>query len=190
VARALRLEPLPPSEWSDYQRELIELTTTGGPGGTASNIYTTLARNPGLLRHLASWGGKLQRGGLSGRERELAIMRTAWRCECEYEWAQHLPIAAAVGITDDEVTRITAEIRESDWETTEAALLRAVDELHDDNVVSDRTWESLSSRFDAARLIELLFLIGNYHMIAYVLNSLGVEIEPGLTGFPDTDGSQ
>src|SRR6516162_2292972 len=122
VSRTLRVAPVPPGERSAYQNELIELTTTGGPGGAASNIYTTLARNPGLLRHLASWGGKLLRGALTQRERELIIMRTAWRCGCEYEWAHHRPIAAAAGITDEEVSRMAGEISDLDWEPADLAL--------------------------------------------------------------------
>ena len=27
-------------------------------------------------------------------------------------------------------------------------------------------------------------LVGHYHMVAFTLNSLGVELEPGVEGFP------
>jgi 4-carboxymuconolactone decarboxylase len=63
-------------------------------------------------------------------------------------------------------------------------LLRAADELVADHRLSDLTWSALSERYDDQQMIELTLLVGNYAMVAGMLNSIGVEREPGVAGFP------
>jgi 4-carboxymuconolactone decarboxylase len=65
----------------------------------------------------------------------------------------------------------------------EATLLLAADELHSDARISDATWDALASRYDERQMIEIPMLIGHYHMVAFALNSLGVQLEQGVTGF-------
>ena len=79
--------------------------------------------------------------------------------------------------------RVPAEHRRLE----QAAVLRAVDELHGDAAISDQTWKQLAETFDYQQLIEVCMLIGQYHMVAFTLNSLGVELEPtpGLARFPE-----
>ena len=70
-----------PEELTDQQRELI------GGDGPQLNIFLTLARYPGLLRKWLPFGGKLLAGGkLTPRDRELVILRSAFRCHARYEW--------------------------------------------------------------------------------------------------------
>lgn len=162
----------------DNARDL--LSQAAPPGARTYNIFATMVRAPGLMRRWLPFGGRLLRGKLPARDRELAILRTAWLCESPYEWAQHLAIAKAAGVTDAEVEAIAAGPDDASWADADATLLRAVDELHDDNVIGDETWAALAGRYDDAQLIELPMLVGHYHMVAYTLNSLGVQLEPGL----------
>ena len=176
-----RIAPLPLEERDEQQREL--LGDAGAPGSPASNIFTTLVRHPGLFRKWLPFGGKLLAGKLPARERELLILRTGWRCRSEYEWGQHVLIAAAEGLTDDEIARVKDGPDAPGWDQFDATLLRAADELHDDNHISDATWAELAQRYDTKQLIEVPMLVGHYHMVAYTLNSLGVQREPGVPGF-------
>ncbi|OWY58966.1 carboxymuconolactone decarboxylase, partial [cyanobacterium TDX16] len=38
--------------------------------------------------------------------------------------------------------------------------------------------------YSEAQLIEICMVVGQYHLVAFTLNSLGVEREPGVAGFP------
>ena len=69
------------------------------------------------------------------------------------------------------------------WDPFDATLLRAADELHDDSCITDDTWEVLADRYDERQLIEVLMVVGHYHLVAFTLNSLGVQREPGVPGF-------
>jgi len=178
---APRLAPLAPGERSPEVDEL--LASASGPGGSALNIFATLVRHPGLCRRWLPFGGKLLAGKLAPRERELAILRTGWRCRAEYEWGQHALIARRAGLTDEEIRRVQAGPDAPGWDPFDAAVLRAADELHDDSCVTDETWSVLAQRYDDRQLIELLMLVGQYHLVSFALNSLGVQREPGVPGF-------
>lgn len=66
----------------------------------------------------------------------------------------------------------------------DAGLLRAADELHRDACIGDPTWAALARRYDTEQLIEVPMLVGHYHLVAMTLNSLGVQLDEGLQGFP------
>src|SRR5262249_61383590 len=98
---------------------------------------------------------------------------------------QPVPRGVPAGITADEIDRVSASPNAPGWDSFERALLTAVDELHDDACITDRTWETLASRYDDRQMIELPMLVGQYHMLAFALNSIGVQREPGVPDLPD-----
>lgn len=181
---APRIPPLPPDQRDDRTEEL--LAGLRSAGGSDLNIFATLAHHPRLLKRWSAFGGTLlYRGALPPRDRELLILRTAWLCRAEYEWAQHVAIGRDAGLSDDEIERVARGPAADGWSAEDAALLRAADELHQDARISDPTWGSLASRYDAPQLIEVCMVVGQYHLVAFTLNSLGVEPEPGLPGLPE-----
>lgn len=172
----LRIPALAPDEMDEEQRELLE----GVPG---LNIFTTLVRHPGLYRRWAPFAGKLLRGSkLSARDRELVILRTAFRCGSEYEWGQHVAIGREAGLTDEEMRNIAAG-PDAGWSAHDAAKLRAVDELRDDHRISDATWTTLAATYDEEQLIELPMLSGHYAMLAGALSSFGVQPDGPMPAF-------
>lgn len=172
---APRIAPLTADELSDEQRELLAGFQLDGPAG---NIFATLARHPGLFRKWLPFGGKLLAGKLPARDREILILRTALNCGTDYEYGQHVLIAKGAGMTDDDIAGI------SDG-SADPLLIAAADELHNGQTISDETWAALRARYDDERaLIEVPFVVGHYHLVAFVLNSLGVEREPGVPGLP------
>lgn len=175
-----RIAPLAPEECDEQARELLGSVADGLD---ASNIFATLVRHPGLYRKWMPFGGKLLAGKLPARDRELLILRTGWRCQSVYEWGQHVLIGRAAGLTDDELRRVQAGPDAPGWHDREVALLRAADELHDDSCISDVTWAALASHYDERQLIEIPMLVGHYHLVAFTLNSLGVQREPGVPGY-------
>lgn len=161
------------------------LTSRNPDPATILNIFSTFARHPALLATWMPFGGKLLfNGTLPPRERELLIMRTAWNCRCDYEWGHHVPLARSAGLTDAETARIPMGSDAPGWEEFDLRLLRAADELHDEAVISDDTWAALAARYEERQLIELTMLVGQYHLVAFTLNSLGVQREAGVAGLP------
>jgi alkylhydroperoxidase family enzyme len=180
TANGPRLPPLAPGEWDDVLTRVLE----NSPGGTDEpmHIFTTLGRaDPDLFRRWLGFGGALLAGSLPGRLRELVIMRTAARFGGRYEWAQHIALAEAQGVTSAELAALGAGasgLDVIDWAPLERAALRAVDETADEGAVADATWDALADLLRESELIELLMLIGHYLMLTTVLRSLRLPLEP------------
>jgi alkylhydroperoxidase family enzyme len=84
----------------------------------------------------------------------------------------------------EEILRVAQGPEADGWSAADATLLRAADELHRDAKISAHTWAQLSEDHDERALIELTMLVGHYHMVAFALNSLEVELDEGLEGLP------
>ena len=175
-----RIAPITDAAADGNAREMLEQL---GREGRVLNIYRSLAVHPKLLKRWAVFGTHvLYKNTLPPRERELLILRTGWRCRSEYEWGQHVIIAKASGVTDDEIVRVK-QGPDDGWSAADAALLRAADELHDDSFITDATWAALAERFSSQQLIDLVFTVGQYHTVSMALNTLGVQLDEGVRGF-------
>ena len=108
-------------------------------------------RHPGLFARWLPFGGKLLAGRLPARDRELLVLRTGWRCRSEYEWAQHVVVGRAAGLTDEEIERVVAGPDAPGWDPFEAVLLRASNGSHPGASGPDATRSISSSVRPAAR---------------------------------------
>ena len=173
------LSPLPADEWDD---ELSPLRTANS---TPLNIFGTLAHHPKLMKRWLVFGNHvLAKSTLPARDRELLILRTGWRCRAPYEWAQHVVIARASGVTDDEIRRVIDGPEADGWDPFDAHLVRAVDELHDDACVAEPTYRAIADRYDDQQMLDLVFTVGQYHLVSMALNSFRVARDDTLTDFP------
>lgn len=182
-----RISPLPQSDWSEEQAELLAPIAEHGP---VLHIFATMARHPDAMRAFLGWGNYIlsRRNTLPRRERELVILRTGFLCRCGYEWTQHVPIGERAGLTGEEVARIKEGPDAPGWSPADAALLRAADELVGDHAISDATWQALSEHFDQRQLMDVVYSIGEYTQVSMMLNSFGVQLEDGQTLDPDLAG--
>src|SRR5215467_9582029 len=97
--------------------------------GPVLNVFATMAHHPRLLKRFNVLGGLfLGRGLLPARERELVILRTAWRAGCVYEFGQHTVIGRRAGLTDAEIRRLAGGA--GAWTDDDAMLVRLADEIY------------------------------------------------------------
>ncbi|MDQ1434801.1 MAG: hypothetical protein QOF59_1617 [Actinomycetota bacterium] len=172
-----RLQPLPRDQWDDETKGLL--------GESALNIFATFAHHPKLMKRWLVFGNHvLAKSTLPARDRELVVLRTGWNCRAPYEWGQHVVIARSIGITDDEITRVSVGPDADGWSEQEAMLLRAADELHNDQTLTDATYAALATRYDVQNLLDLVFTVGQYHLVSMALNAFRVDREDDVTGVP------
>lgn len=170
-----------PATLDDDSRALL----AGYETGHAVNIFRTLVRHPKLFKRWGTFATHvLVRTTLPARDRELLILRTGWLCRAEYEWGQHVVIARQAGCSDAEIDGVAAGPEHPGWDRFDASLLRAADELHAASMISDGTWETLSERYSVQQLMDVVFTVGQYTLVSMALNSFGVQLEPGVAGFP------
>jgi alkylhydroperoxidase family enzyme len=189
-AAAPRLAPVPRETWTDaavgalragFSDEVAErFARTGADAVPVPNVLGTLLHHPALAGPFLAYNNVLlQKPALEPRDRELMILRVAWRTRSRYEFVQHARLAARLGITDDEIAAIT-DGTDGAWSPLERALLDATDELVDHYRVEDATWKRLAEHLDERQLVELVFVVGTYVGLAMAFNSFGLQLDPDL----------
>ena len=157
------------------------------PGTGANNPRTfNLCPKLAAARNGSTYVNQISMLGKSGlaRHRELLILRIGWNSQSEYEWSEHVgPVGGArkMGVPVD---RIPLGPAAPGWDPFEATLLRFVDEMYRDSVVSDRTWNALRERYDDRMMIDATITPANYRMVSLALNILGVQSNPGEEKLP------
>lgn len=148
-----------------------------------TDFVPVMLHNPGMLERMVETGVALTtRGTLPPRDRELAILRTAWLSGAPYEWGEHVLAGRMCGVGCEDVERVITGPEAEGWTTIEQAVLRAVDELIADAMIGDATWAVLAQNYSEAQLIELPMLVGQYQMVAFLQNSLRMRLCEGNEG--------
>lgn len=182
-----RIPPIPSDEFTAEMQEstrMLRIAAGVPPEGDVPEYVATVLRHPSLYRAHTSLALLLMSGGaLTARDREMAVLRIGWLCGAPFEWGEHVIIGKrACGFTPEEVERLTVGSAAPGWTDSERALLRAVEELLDDAMISDETWAALARDRNEQQLIELPLLIGQYLGVAYLQNALRIRMLPGNPG--------
>jgi AhpD family alkylhydroperoxidase len=138
----------------------------------------TLAHHPALARAFGTFNGHVLRATtLSERQRELLVLRVAAIRQCGYEWVQHVFLGLEAGIDHEEIARVAFGPDAPFWSPFEAALLRSVDELLGDAVISEPTWNVLSEQLSVEQLLDLMFTVGAYETVAFMMRCFRLELD-------------
>lgn len=183
-----RLAPLTEDELDERHLSAIERLRIiyNYPEGTPlAQFFATLANSPEFFAGYIGLGvTATDRSALPRRTRELAVLRAGWLYGAPYMWGEHVYRTRDSLFTPEEIERITLGSQAEGWADFDRAVLRAVEELHGDAMISDATWEALKNHLDSRQLLELPILVGHYAMTAFVQNSLRTGLNPynpGLT---------
>jgi alkylhydroperoxidase family enzyme len=176
-----RLEPV--AEVSADLEPLLAKTVMRD--GKPLNIFGVLAHHPKLLDRFNRLGGLLlTRGTVPAREREVVILRIGWRCRAIYEFGQHTLIGRQTGLTDAEIAALAGADDTHPWSEGDRALIALADDLCRDDCATDATWEALRPRWTDEQLVELVVTAGFYRMVSGFLNTMGVQLDDGVPGWP------
>ncbi len=182
MSDTLRIPPLREDEWTDEQRKRLE---SAYRKGSFYNLAGTMARHPEASKRVGQLSAHIlgPTSTLPARERELLILRTAWLCQAEYEWAQHRLIGAKAGVAEDEIERCKTGSQATGWTPIEAGLLRAAEDLHAQQRIDDDTWAVLAQVYSEQQMMDIVFTVGQYTLVAMAMNSFGTQLDDGLQGF-------
>jgi alkylhydroperoxidase family enzyme len=180
-----RIAPVTDADLTPEQSEALEAFRPG----PVLNIFRTLVHAPKALARFNQWGGYVlsRRNDLPPREREIVILRTGYLCKSGYEWTQHVRIGLREGLNEDEIARLKAGA-EAGWSAPDAALIRASDELHADQFITQPTWTELRKHFSEKQAMDVVFTAGQYTQVSMMLNTFGVQLDEGQTLDPDLKG--
>jgi len=144
------------------------------------NVFRMMAHAESDFRPLVGLGTAiLGRQKLSAKLRELAILRVAALSPARYEWVQHVPIAQAMGATPAQVAALErGDIAADAFDSLERVVLRFTTEVVRDVRASEATFAELARLLSAQEIVELIITVGYYMMIARLLETTAVDLDP------------
>ena len=153
------------------------------------NALGLLAHHPTLTKAWNTFNGHILFGStITPRQRELLVLRVAHRRQAEYEWVQHTVLAGDADITPDEVERLQLAAGDPGWDAwspLDAALVTAADELVDDARLSDATFAALAAELDQQQLMDVVFTVGAYDLLAMAFKTFDVGVDQDLRDWVD-----
>ena len=145
------------------------------------NLLGLQAHHPPLTGAYNQLIGHLLYGStITARQRELLVLRVAALRGSTYLWEQHAESAGDAGINGSEVERVRSGPDADGWSPVEAALVRAADELVLGARLADSTWTALTTELETRQLMDVVFTVGAYDLLAMALRTFDVELDDDL----------
>jgi alkylhydroperoxidase family enzyme len=144
------------------------------------NVFRTMAHADTAFRPWLRWGGALLGElELDPVLRELAILHVARLTpHAEYEWVQHVPIALAVGVTQEQVDALEhGDPVAAQFDELQYAVLRFTREVVRDARASDKAFELVRAALSPREIVEFLMVIGQYMMLARVMATVDIDLD-------------
>lgn len=143
-------------------------------------IFQLMANAETCFRPMIELGGAiLGRQQLSGKLRELAILRVARLSAAEYEWVQHVPIARAAGATEAQVAALERdEPTAACFDPVERAVLDFTSELVTRAEPGDAVFDALAAHLPSREIVELVLAVGYYMTIARLMGAARIDLDP------------
>lgn len=192
LGKPQRLTPLELHEIEGDARSFAdELSVSMGNqvGSEISPVFRLFFRHFPLFRRTMDMSVQLlAKGELSAREREMIIMRTTWLCGAPNPYGEHVEMGRSIGMTEDELRRLTIGSAEPGWSDHERTMLKAVEQLCERHAVSDEVWDALAQVWTDKQQIEFPAVVGQYIASAIMHNTLRTRISErnkGLAQFAD-----
>ena len=185
-ARWLRADALDPQ-----QRRLYDVITNGPRARSAAVIapteddrlqgpFNAMLFSPVLGDAVQGVGAVIRYGTrFTDRVREIATLEVARLCRSEYEWYAHSRLAAAAGISEDELDAIRTGA-ELDLPPVEVLTRRVVVALIAQGDLDDELFGLAEGEFGEAGLTELITLVGYYRLLAISLRVWRTPLPAGV----------
>jgi len=186
--RPPRLSALAPEDRTERQEVLFDemaMVVVDGVRKPRSDkaALEILVRHAELYKaHMGVAQKFLSDGEMTIRDRELSILRLAWLSQAPFEWGSHVMIGKRNGVTSKEIEQIIAGSTDPAWSREDRAIIRAMEELHFDSMITDETWAEIQTFYNDKKQIELVILAGQYKTVAYYQNSLRLPLPEGNLG--------
>jgi 4-carboxymuconolactone decarboxylase len=185
-----RISPLLPPEWDADVRDAMSVFPSArdfvlshhqSADSRGVNGVGTILRHPALAKAFLTFNSHVATASsVSTRVRELLILRVSWLRRSEYEFVQHIVLGRRAGLSDADIERTQLGPDAPGWDPIDADLVRAVDELVAEARIQDATWERLAARFNSTELMDIVFAVGCYEILAMAFNTFGAQMESGV----------
>jgi alkylhydroperoxidase family enzyme len=151
-----------------------------GRRGGLLNVYKLLLHSPALAQTWFDHNGAVRwKTELTGRLREIVIIRIAYLNGIDYVLAQHVPgLAVAEGLTLPECNALADWRATAQFDACERAALAYAEAMTMTTTVPDAVFAEVRRHFNDREIVELSVLIGTYIMHNRVMKALAIDLEP------------
>jgi 4-carboxymuconolactone decarboxylase len=192
-------QPDPPARLPQIRDEDFTAETHAFFGQWSGGIFKDADKNP-VLRTFAHHPALanafsplnihlLGENTLPVKLRQIAIMRTAWLTRAVYMWSSHLQTSVSCGLSTDMYGPIRNGPDDPYFTPFERTVMLATEDLVNDRKVGDANWAALRAEWDEKQMLDFLFTVGCYAMVAGVMRSTGAERLPDLLELADRYGA-
>jgi len=177
-----RMPPVQPEDYTDETRAFFGKWTGGFLKGADSNpVLQTFAHNPALADAFSQFNIHiLLNNTLPVKQRQIAIMRTAWITKAVYMWSSHLNTSMRCGLSDAMFEPIKNGPDDPWFSPFERQVMLATEEVVRNHTLSEATWNALMQEWTEQQILDFLFTVGCYVTTAAVMRSAGVERQDDL----------
>jgi len=142
------------------------------------NVLRLLADAPNVFGGWAEMVGEIFASDtFSARLREVIILRVGHLQDSPYELAQHVGLARAAGLTEQQIDALVGDGDLAGFTSTERTVIDTVTELCTTHRLSDDSFAAAHALFGDEALTELLMIVSCYYGLALVLNATDVDID-------------
>lgn len=187
-----RLAPLQPSDMTSQQKDVYD-DIIAGPRGSVKGPFNAWLRSPALVDPAQKLGEFCRfNNSLGSRLSEIAILITARKYRCQVEWFLHARLAIAAGHGQSTIDALLAGAR-PDFAAVPGSDAEKENMVYDyasvlvaTGRVDDKTHARALGVFGEQGLVELVGIIGYYHLVSLTLNAFNVPLpEPGDLPFAE-----
>ncbi len=186
-----RLPQVREEDFTDETRAFFGQWTGGVFKDADTNpVLRTFAHHPALANAFSQLNVHvLSASTLPVKERQIAIMRTAWITKATYMWLSHLNTSRLYGLSDEMYGPLQRGADDPYFTEFERTVIRATEDLVRDHEVSDANWQALRAEWNERQMLDFLFTVGCYVMIAGVMRSTGAERQDDLLALAEKYGA-
>jgi 4-carboxymuconolactone decarboxylase len=176
-----RMPPIPAGKMTDAQKKVAE-ELVAGPRGALVGPFIPLLRSPEFMSRLQKTGAYLRFGSsLPPKVNEFVILLTSRQWTQQFEWDAHIPLALKAGVQPEVLKAMSEGRRPVGMDPDEELAYDFSTELHQNESVSDATYERAVKRFGEQGVIDMVGLRGYYSMLAMIMNVARTPLPEGRT---------
>jgi alkylhydroperoxidase family enzyme len=178
-------------DFTDATRAFFQQWTGGIFKDADKNpVLRTFGHNPTLANAFSPLNVHLlSTNSLPVKQRQIAIMRAAWITKATYMWSSHLNTSVRCGLSPDMYAPIQRGADDPYFTDFERTVIRATEDLVRNQFISDTNWQALSKEWSHQQMLDFMFTVGCYVMVAGVMKSTGAERQQDLLELAEKYGA-
>jgi 4-carboxymuconolactone decarboxylase len=157
-------------------------------GGTRGPFLVWL-RSPELAEKVEALGAYCRfESSLDLRLRELSLLIAARHFDAQYSWNAHIGKAVDAGVSRESLQALAENKEPGFTRRDEDIVYQFSTQILGEHFVSDETFAAALEEFGEQGVVDLIGSLGNFSMLAMLLNTFQVDLQAVEPPFPDVRG--